>query len=281
MNEEAVEDDGLDMWEIKQHTFEKLNGIREETKLFSNMKSKFPQLVFIDLFASSGYLRDKATKKVYKGSAMIGLEYTPPFTHFIFCESNPQYMEALNQRVKREYSQLISENRVSFIPGDANCNVGQVISHLPNYSATNRRLCLCVVDPFRLQDLRYKTFQKLGEFAIIDFMVSVMTSDIQRHWKQFLSPSSNALDQVFGYSGWRLEYSRKPAHETNVQFFWRILCSQMEALGYRPSEDEHLVRNAINNSPLYRVVVFSKNPLGRKFGKVATQRSESQIKLDF
>lgn len=280
MNQPTVEDDGLPMWEINPHTHEKLSSLREELGLFSNMKSRFPQLVYLDLFASSGFLKDKRTGMVIKGSAMIGLEYFPAFSHFIFCEKNPKYFAALQRRVHRLHPALVEQNRVTLIQGDANNFVAEIKAALPPYSQEQKRLCLCVMDPFRLRELKYNTIKHISDNTIVDFMLNVMTSDVTRHWKWFIAPTSTVFDDLFGDSEWRQDLMSRPSTESNLQFVWRMFCTRMEKLRYRPAQDAQLVRNATNNSPLYRMVVFSREPLGRKFGTIAQRRGTGQTVLD-
>ena len=70
----------------------------------TGMKSKWDTRVYIDLFAGSGMVRVRDTKKFLWGSPLLALQLADPFDKYIFCESNSTALGALQSRVARLFS---------------------------------------------------------------------------------------------------------------------------------------------------------------------------------
>lgn len=81
----SVEDDGLTMPEVGEWSEQKYNLIGAYGDIFtSSMKNRWSNLVYIDLFASSGYAKIRGSNKIVKSSALIVLSLPFPFTKYRF-----------------------------------------------------------------------------------------------------------------------------------------------------------------------------------------------------
>src|SRR5579863_7796542 len=98
----VVSEDGLIVPEIGPWAEDKYRFIGMYDQLFSKgMKDKWGKRVYIDLYAGSGMGRVKGTDTVLMGSPMMALTVDHPFDRYVFCEQNPEYLNALQQRVRR------------------------------------------------------------------------------------------------------------------------------------------------------------------------------------
>ena len=115
---------------------EKYRLVRNYAQIFATaMKDKWQCRVYIDLFAGAGRARIKDSGKIVDGSQLIALGIENPFDRYIFCEQNPNNMNALSSRVKDEYP----ERDIHFVPGDANQTVDQILSLIPRPSSSYNR----------------------------------------------------------------------------------------------------------------------------------------------
>src|SRR5947208_1832557 len=84
-----VENDGLSIPEIGNWGETKYKLVGGYCEIFtSGMRYKWDKLVYIDLFAGSGYARIKGSNKILRSSALIALSVTNPFHKYIFCEAD-------------------------------------------------------------------------------------------------------------------------------------------------------------------------------------------------
>ena len=94
-----VEDDGLICPDVRRWAETKYRLIALYDELFaSSMKNKWRHRVYIDLYASAGYCRIQGTATVLKGSPVLALQVSTPFTRYIFCEEKPDLLAALELR---------------------------------------------------------------------------------------------------------------------------------------------------------------------------------------
>ena len=116
--------DGLETPEVREWSLQKYRLVGSYCEIFSTgMKNKWNQLVYIDLFAGAGYAKIKETGKVLYNSAFIAMSVPNPFTKYILCEKDKAKYEALQKRIKRDFSHL----NVEIIQGDSNENVERII----------------------------------------------------------------------------------------------------------------------------------------------------------
>ena len=143
----AAENDGLPCLEVGSWVEEKYRWLHSTTSLFSTgMKYRWHKRVYIDLYAGPGYSRVIGSTQTLQGSPLLALEVPDRFDKYIFCESNPAYMDALRQRVER----LFPDTDVQFVAGDCNENISEICRAIPSPSKEQKVLSFCFVDPFDL-----------------------------------------------------------------------------------------------------------------------------------
>lgn len=188
-----VEADGLVYNDVGPWTEAKHRLVAYYAALFSDaMKDKWEKRIYIELYAGAGYSRIRDTERVIAGSPIRALALTVPFDKYIFCEQDPQKLEALRVRV----SQHASAAEVAFIPGDCDANVDKISAAIPHYSKNHKVLSLCFVDPDDI-GIRFSTLQTLAQ-KYVDFIVLLaLYMDALRAEPHYMKNPSK-IDQLLG-----------------------------------------------------------------------------------
>jgi len=244
------------------------------------MKNKWECRVYIDLFAGSGHSKIKGTNRIIAGSPLVALNIDPIFDKYIFCEKDPDKLNALQLRVSRDYSRA----NVDFQPGDANELVSQILNKIPQHRRNYKVLSFCFVDPYNLKDLAFDTIDRLSS-RFVDFLVLIATDmDAARNVSSYERPQSFVVDRFLGEPDWRDGWREaKGKRESFSSYLMRRFSGQMEARKYirAPIEETKLVRSTEKNLPLYRLALFSRHELGKSHWEQARKYSDSQLGLDF
>jgi three-Cys-motif partner protein len=274
-------DDGLVTEEIGDWGQEKYQLLNLYVRMLSgSMKGKWHCRVYIDLFAGSGRSKIKGTTRVVAGSPLIALGIDPPFDNYIFCEKNTEKLKALKMRVGRDYPTA----HVTLQPGDVNEFISQILRKIPTHRADFRVLSFCFVDPYNLGDLSFNTIDVLSQ-RFVDFLVLIATDmDASRNVAKYELPTNTTVQRFLGVPHWRSEW--KEARVKGQSFSGYLMerfSRQMEARRYisAPIGETKLVRSTEKNLPLYRLALFSRHRLGKKFWEQSKKYSDDQLGLGF
>jgi len=277
----TLEDDGLftpevGPWAEEKYELAKLYG----TLFTTGIRSKWDELVYVDLFAGAGRSRVRrvGTDRVLPASPMLALTLDHPFDRYVFCESDEERMKALEERVRREFSGV----DVRFVSGDVNQSVPAILAEMPPVQAGWRSLGFCFVDPFGLKDLRFATIAALSK-RYMDFLVLVPSGyDATRNEGIYLSPDNHTIDRFLGNDGWRDEWAAAKARgQTFDRFMTDAFGRSMQRLRYiyEGIDNSHLVRSSEKKLRLYRLVLFSRDKLGVKFWRAVQKYAVPQGRL--
>ena len=272
-----VNDDGLENNQIGPWALEKYSLVGGYCEVFTRaVRQKWDNLVYIDLFAGSGYSKIRNRNKIIYGSPLIALSIPIPFTTYIFCEKNKKYFESLKERLKRDFN----DKNVILFNDDSNDIISKVKSSIPKYSRDNTVLSFCYVDPFSL-NLRFETIRELS-FLSIDFLILLaLYMDANRNIKTYLASENKKVELFLDDSTWKEEFKEKAAfnHERFVRYLANIYKSKMENLGFKTTESFRQVRSEVRNLPLYYLAFFSKHNLGKKLWNEVQKYADTQRKL--
>ena len=259
---------------------EKYSLVRNYAQIFAtSMKVKWNCRVYIDLFAGAGRAKIKDTGKIVDGSPLIALSIENPFDRYIFCEQNPDKIDALTKRVKKHYPGMDTH----FVHGDANDSVDEILSLIPHYSPTFKVLAFCFVDPFKIDNLKFETLRRLSA-RYMDFLVLIPTGmDAQRNAAiYYLNPDSRNVADFIGRDNWREDWRQAEVKCEKFGFFFiKQFCTSMDAIGYKYSTADKSVdiRLPGKNFSLYRLALFSKHQLAHKFWDDVKKYSKPQLDL--
>jgi three-Cys-motif partner protein len=243
----------------------------------TSMKVKWDCRVYIDLFAGAGRARFRGTKTIIPASPLLALGISKPFDEYIFCEDDEEKLAALQTRAQR----VNASASVSYIRGDVNASVTEVLDAIPRARKDFRVLGFCFADPYMVRNLRFETIRRLSK-RYVDFLVLVPNyMDANRNLNRYLAENNAALDEFLGTKAWRQEWEKAQKRSEFPRFLADFFGRQMKAEGYlyKGLQDTVQVRSDEKNLPLYLLMFFSRHALGYKFWKQAMKYSKDQRDL--
>lgn len=274
-----IKPDSLFTPEVRIWSLEKYKLVGNYCEIFtSGMKNKWDQLIYIDLFAGAGYAKIIETGKTYLSSALIAMSIPTPFTKYILCEADQTRYEALESRVKRDFSHL----NVELIKGDSNKIIDSIFKAIPSFGKGNTLLPFCFVDPYSL-NLNFRTIEVLGSKILMDFLIlQALHMDGNRNLVKYLKEKNERIAKYLGNPNWREEYNKScENYDSNfVKFLADQYLIKMKGLNYIPQRNMHQIRSSEKNLPLYYLAFFSKHPRGIDFYQRILKYSNQQLKLD-
>ncbi len=275
-------DDGLLTPSIKDHSLKKYQAISYYLKIFStSMKAKWDNRVYIDLFSGAGRSKIEEQGIIVPGSPLLALGVEHRFDKYIFCEQDPECYTALAERV----SAVCDADKFKIITGDVNQNVEAILEEIPKFGKGSSCLSFCLVDPFRISDIKFKTIKRLSELYV-DFLVLIPTGyDARRNQDIYLDPDDPLIDEFFGDQNWRKEWEKVIASGNRdfALFVLDYFCEKMKELGYRYGGPSDSIRVTIEgkNVLLYHLMLFSRKPLGQRFWSDTKKNITPQMGFEF
>lgn len=271
-----VRDDKLEIPEVGDWSFQKWGLLGSYCNIFTTgMRKKWDQLIYIDLFSSSGFAKIKGTDRIYYSSAFIAMSIPEKFDKYIFCEKDQKLLDSLKKRADRLYPSL----NVSFILGDSNENVNLIKKEIPPFGKNNTLLAFCFVDPFSL-DLHFNTIKTLAKGKMDFLILLALHMDAKRNLQYYIDENSDKIAFFVGDSNWRNEFQQ---FGTDGKAFIRYLAEKydrnMSQLGYVKPETKHQVRSSVKNLPLYYLAFYSKHKRGNDFYKKIKKTATGQTEL--
>jgi three-Cys-motif partner protein len=268
--QQHLEDDGLLHADVGPWAIEKYNFLFNYCQQFAiGMKNHWENRVYIDPFCGPGRAVIRGTSNRVETSPIIALR--APFTHYILRDINEENINALRQRLLREFPQ----KHVDIDAQDINATVDSLCKAIPRSSST---LCFCFLDPHDLQP-DFSVVRKLSESARTDFLcLLAFHTDAQRAWHIYTNPSHEKVSRFLGNSEWRLrwEKSQPKNPSTFIGLLLQEYLSAMQDLGYEHNDISKAIHNKRGN-PLYYLGFFSRHPLGLKFCKQADKYARDPL----
>jgi three-Cys-motif partner protein len=274
-----LEDDGLITPQIGAWGEEKYRLVSTYAGIFAtSMKRKWECRVYIDLFAGSGRSSIRGTKRIVPASPLLALNLPDRFDKYVFCDINEVKIEALKQRVSRDYP----EANVEYVSGDANDSMTKILDKIPKHRVGFRVLAFCFVDPFRLENLAFDTIRKLA-IRYMDFLVLIPSGmDANRNESRYTAAKNKTVDRFLGTPTWRGDWRTARSNRQSFgDFLTDAFGKQMTQLSYiyNGIENSELIRLTTKNVPLYRLSFFSRHKLGDLFWKETRKYSKPQLDL--
>jgi len=219
--------------------------------IFTNaMKNKWRRRVYIELFAGPGRSFNKKTREFLDGSALRALRAN--FTDYVFVDIDKRATDALQQRC----DQIQHGKKVWIINKDCNAAVDDVLKHVPRGALT-----LAFIDPSNWQ-VTFDTVKRLTTGNRMDLIVTFHYGSMKRVTNPI------ALTRFFGTPKWR--------NGRGAGYWYRLYNEQLQAFGYLSDcyKESETVKNT-KNVPMYGLVLFSKDKLGREFWNKARAVDEN------
>lgn len=274
----AQADDGLVCPEVGGWAETKYRLISLYDSLFSTgMKDKWDVRFYLDLYAGAGFNKIRGTSKLVLGSPLLALTVVHPFDKYIFCDDDVEKLEALKQRTNR----LAPTADVTYVLGDCNAKVNEILKQIPRGSKELKVLGLCLVDPYDLR-IKFETLRGLST-RFVDFLcLLALRMDAGRNYQRYIEPESKKVDEFLGSSEWRKTWEK--AQESRIgfpKFLAMEFAEKMQTLNYMPVPFYKMkeVRSDDKNLPLYHLALFSRNERADQFWDEVLKYRTDQTRL--
>lgn len=276
-----MEEDGLYRPEIKAHSLEKIRRHNFYAALFSKaMQRKWAHRVYIGLYAGAGRALVKPTGELIETSALAVLRQEVPFTKYIFVDSDPRCINALEMRV-RNVAPLAD---VTLIPSEVNSAVPEIVKAMPRFDKDRGEgvLSLCFVDPFRI-DLDFNVIRQLSRYRM-DFLIMLPFGyDLRRNLRRYLHDEQDVrVAALIDAPDWRTEWRNAQLPERYfVRFILKKFDDAMERLGFRRREMKDTISVKVMGMGvyLYSLALYTRHELGERFWKTTIAGMEPQFDL--
>lgn len=274
-------DDGLCVRQVGDWSKEKLHYVARYMDMFTTSMRKKWVLVYVDLFAGPGKSKVKNTGEVVKGSPLLALDLPYRFNKYIFVETDPKSLSALEKRIAayRDHTDIYTKET------DCNMAAAEIASLIPSDALT-----LAFIDPEGC-DIHFATIKALADSRRVDLLMTFpMGMDIKRNVDTDARHPGNdwtRFDHFFGTTDWRRTYLTAFASggwKVAIQKIMEFYKDQLKDLGYKEIKTplEKLIRETHTDVPLYYLLFASKNRLGTDFWKKVLAKSPSgQIGFKF
>ena len=247
-------DDGLIARVVGPWVARKTHFVDRYVGIFTNaMKTKWKRRVYVELFAGPGRSFNKKTREFLDGSAIRALAAN--FTDYVFVDMDKRATDALQQRIDA----IPHGKTVRVINKDCNRAVPDVLERIPKGALT-----LAFIDPTNWQ-ITFDTVSRLTPGRRMDLIVTFHYGGMKRVEQQ----NPTGLTGFFGTPKWR--------NGRGAAYWYQLYNEQLEPLGYLPDchTESETIRNT-KNVPMYGLVLFTKNKLGREFWNKARAIDENE-----
>lgn len=280
LNRLINDEDGLILPDVGPWSKTKYKKISYYDQMFSmSMKNRWDCRVYMDLFSSAGKAIIRDNSEIVIGSPLLALNVDPPFDEYIFCEKSEENLLALKKRVSKHFP----NHKCTYILGDCNDKVKDIIKAVPKFTKFYKGLTFCFIDPFKSAEINFSTIEQLAKNLYIDFLILIPSfMDINRNAHNYTRIDDISLDIFLGTNSWRTEWqkNRKKSSSKFGNFITLQFCERMKYLGfiYESENDLELVKMETGkNLPLYHLAFFSKNQLGINFWRETIRNTNEQL----
>lgn len=276
----GLKDDGLYTPDVKRHSIRKIELHNYYISLFSTaMKSRWPQRAYLGLYSGPGRARVVETGEIIETTAMSALRVLDPFTKYIFVDKDPRCVEALEARI----AVLNGDHDVSLIEGDVRESVLEIVRAMPAYSRDRGLLSFCFVDPFSAE-LDFHVLRQLGTRYRMDFLILLMLGrDVRTNFRRYLEDAEDTrIANLIDDPDWRTEWEAGGYRRRDLmRFILRKFDDAMSRIGYqrRRPDEAHPIRLLEKNVFLYYLVLYSRDPLARRFWETTRTGLDPQLGL--
>ena len=260
--------DGLPVRLVKPHSAKKAKMVGSDLGTVGRaMNRKWFPVNYLELFCGPGYLYNEATGEELPGSPLQALGLAAPFDRYVFSDSSQTCTDALAARIASLRAQ-----QPTLPPTEVRCGDANDSQHLDRVCSLldPRALVIAYLDPAK-PNLHFATVRYLAaRFKFIDLIINLPFSGIHRSLA------------AGGEDGPRLmlnhDHPRELLHREEGRTAENIrnhYDEQLGGLGFA-----HIARRCVKttatNSPLYDVVLASRNAVGVKLFERANPPLKSQ-----
>jgi|SRR5690606_22103898 len=268
-----VEDDGLEIMEVGNWAQKKYKLVGKYCDIFTTgMRNKW-NLIYVDLFSGPGFVRNKQSGAIMKNSALISMGLDHKFDFYALNDFNVENCRAIESRIKKMHP----ETAFRIFNKDANEDINDIISNIPQFDNGKPDLFFCFIDPFSL-DLNFETIKTLANYQSDFLILHALQMDARRNFKYYIKPENDKVSKFIGNTNWRVEFQNKNYnHKDFIKFLSDEYDNSMFALDYQPSKKEQ-IKNSQGNG-IYYLAFYSKHSRGLDFFDKIRKGDNDQLEL--
>jgi three-Cys-motif partner protein len=189
-------------------------------------------------------------------------------------------METLRKRVEKHHP----DADISYVHGDCNQKIDEVLSYIPKHSTSQRVLSFCFVDPPDI-GIHFRTIMALASARFVDFLILLaLGMDVRRNIPNYMKETSNKIDLFIGMDNWREEWAESRKSDSNFpRFLIKLFERQIFSLGYQKSSkvNSKQIKIPVKNVYLYHLAFYSRNQRGIEFWDKSLKGSSNQEVFEF
>lgn len=261
-NGTVIDDEGLPLGDAGPWVHDKHALLRRYVDISSAVRAKFTGpdkagATYIDLYCGPGRLRERKSKHLVDGSAIVaalaGEESGHPFTEFHIADIDPAAVSAAAARLR---ARGIEKPIYEYV-GPA--TAGEVVSRL------NRGgLHVIFLDPYNLGDLPPAVLAPFAKLARADILVHVSAMDLQRNLEHAIDAEEEHQFDTFA-PGWRDVVNVAEAPHAVRRSIRRHWINLIRAFGFKLVEEDFSLIRGTKNQPLYWLAFAAKHKRASEF----------------
>ena len=231
--------------------------------------------LIIDIGCGPGFNVSDDGLGAFVGSPLRALALDETINRFIFIDRDPDYLRALDVRVKKFFPQ----KNVLLLDG----NINEVIETLPHYIPAKQdklpNAPLALVDTYSF-DVHFETIQLLSELNVDLLLINAFPHTGIHTYEFYLDEQRELLNDFFGFPWARVgEMNEIKSDEQFFLLAMKAYGQQLKSLGYNVATSLQKYTPAIGGSPYFQIAYCTKSRLFNKVHKEATSNSVQQIDL--
>jgi three-Cys-motif partner protein len=154
------------------------------------------EIIFVDLFSGSGLYTIGHQKEIFPASCFQALLSGLPITRYIFCEQDPEQLQALKTRVHKFFPRhpvTIFEHPIETLPA-------RFPEIVPQGKPHRKAAVFCLIDPCSL-DVPFSTIEKFGRAGWNLLMPFVFPLNVRMNHAFYQTEYRDKLQRYVGVSG--------------------------------------------------------------------------------
>lgn len=233
----------------------KVDTIREYLANFVwEVKSKYDEVIFVDLFSGNGFYSIGAEHQVLPGSTMMALSQDLPIHRYILCEKDPDHLKTLKIRVNKYFK----GRNVILLEGHPDQLVERFKLYIPASKNGYRVAVICVVDPFSF-DLSFNTIDSLAGLKCSFIIPYNLVLNERMNYEYYLVEEREKIKKFLG--GYKDITRLEKDINSNEQFYKRLIKvyeQNLQELGLAGSTSVHKMDSGLMELTTFHVGFYSK-----------------------
>jgi three-Cys-motif partner protein len=259
--------DNMEVMAVREWALEKHEFLTKYIDTCRNVRKRFSQCEFVDLYCGPGRVSVVAENEIRDGGVLSAWQIATagenPFSLVNISDANPAFVETCKKRLIARGAKVFA--RV----GDAETVASRVAGTLNQYG-----FHVVYLDPYNTSALPFEVFKPFLHLKHVDFIVHFSNNDVQRNLERAIIEKDSALHRFA--PGWEkaVQTGSKANMRRDFMLYWLSLFKQH---GFNYAHSMPLMQNT-TNAPLYSLVLISRSDLAiRMWNDVANKSRQKSL----